>query len=24
VVVILSLLASAAFDPHAIWEEAND
>lgn len=23
-VVILSLLASAAFDPHAIWEEAND
>ena len=24
VVVILSLLASAAFDPHAIWEESND
>ncbi len=24
VVVILSLLASAAFDPHAIWEEPND
>ncbi len=24
VVVILSLLASAAFDPHAIWEHAND
>jgi uncharacterized paraquat-inducible protein A len=23
-VVILSLLASAAFDPHAIWEEHND
>lgn len=24
IVVILSLLASAAFDPHAIWEEPND
>lgn len=24
VVVILSLLASAAFDPHAIWEEPNE
>ncbi len=24
VVVILSLLASAAFDPHAIWEESNE